>query len=117
VAVLRAIVQNDPSLAKLLKTAEQEAVAPRPPSGGVMRRTREPGVLGRGHDGTVHTPAADPEPPEDRHIHRAKSPTPPPETFTRAESTPPPLTPSYTPTTSLAPMSSIPHDTTNPYPP
>ena len=54
----------------------------------MARRTREHRGPGRGHDGTVDTPAAESEPPEDRDIHRAKSPTPAPETFTRAESTP-----------------------------
>jgi len=93
--VLRAIVQKDPWLAKLLKTPEQEAVAPRPGSGAVARRTREHRGSGRGHDGTVDTPAAESEAPEDRDIHRAMSPTPAPETFTQAESTPPPPTPSH----------------------
>ena len=78
------------------------------------RRTREHRGPGRGHDGTVDTPAAESEPPEDRAIHRAKSPTPAPETFTRAECTPPPPTPSHSATTSPAPTPSIPHDTTNP---
>jgi len=86
--VLRAMVQKDPWLAKLLKTPEQEAVAPRPGSGAVARRTREHRGPGRDHDGTVDTPAAESEPLEDRDIHRAKSPTPAPEMFTRAESTP-----------------------------
>jgi len=47
---------------------------------------------GRGHDGTIDTAPAQSEPPEDCNIHRAKSPTPVSETFTRAESTPSPLT-------------------------
>jgi len=111
------MVQKDPWLAKLLNTPEQEAVAPRPGSGAVARRTREHRGPGRGHDGTVDTPAAESEPPEDRDIHRAKSPTPAPETFTRAESTPPPPTPSHSATTSPAPTPSVPHDTTNPHPP
>ena len=83
-----------------------------------MRRTREHRGPGRGHDGTVDTPAAKSELPEDRDIHRAKSPTPAPETaFTRAESTPPPPTPSHSATTSPAPTPCVPHDTTNPHPP
>jgi len=100
-----------------LKTPEQEAVASRPGSGAVARRTREQRGPGRGHDGTVATPAAESEPPEDRDIHRAKSPTPAPGTFTRAESTPPPPTPSHSATTSAAPTPSIPYDTANPHPP
>jgi len=84
----------------------------------VARRTTEHRGPGRGHDGTVDTPAAESEPPEDRDIHRAKSPTPVPETaFTRAESTPPPPTTSHAATTSPAPTPSVPHDTTNPHPP
>jgi len=82
--ILRAIVQKDPLVAKPLKTNEQEAVAPRPGSGGVARRTREHGGPGRGPDGTGDTPAAESEPPEDRAIHQAKSPTPAPEMLTRA---------------------------------
>jgi len=73
--VLRAIVQKDPWLAKLLKTRELEAVAPRPGSGGAVRRTRQHRGPGRGRDGTVDIPAAGSVPPEDRDIHRAKSPT------------------------------------------
>jgi len=92
-------------------------VAPRPGSGAVARRTREHRAPGREHDGTVDTPAAKSEPPEDRDIHRAKSPTPLPEMFTRAESTPTPPTPSHSATTSPAPTRSIPHDTTNPHQP
>jgi len=116
---LRAIVQKDPWQAKLLKTPEQEAVAHRPGSGGVARRTREHRGPGRGDDSSVDIPAAESEPPEDRDIHRAKSPTPPPasETFTQAESTPPLPTPSHSATTSPAPTPSIPYDTTNPHPP
>jgi len=85
----------------------------------VARRTREHLGPGRGHDRTVDTPAAELEPPVDRNIHRAKSPTPAPAcvTFTRAESTPPPPTPSHPATTSPTPTPSIPHDTTNPHPP
>jgi len=52
-------------------TPEQEAVAPRPGSGGVALRTREHRGPGRGHDGTVDTPAAESELPQDRNIHRA----------------------------------------------
>jgi len=93
-------------------------VAPRPGSGAVARRTREHRGPGRGHDGTVDIPAAKSEPPEDHDIHRAKSPTPAPETaFTRAESTPPPPTQSHSGTTCPAPTPSLPHDTTNPHPP
>jgi len=92
-------------------------VAPRPGSGALARRTTELRGPGRGHDGTVDTAAAESEPPEDRDIQRAKSPTPAPETFTRAESTPPPPTPSHSATTSPAPTPSVPHDTTNPHPP
>ena len=66
---MRAIVQKDPWLAKLLKTAEQEAVALRPGSGAVARRTREHRGLGRGHDGMVDTPAAKSQPQENRDIH------------------------------------------------
>ena len=54
----------------------------------MARRTREHRGPGRGHDGTVDTPAAESEPPEDCDILRAKSPAPVPQTFTRAESTP-----------------------------
>ena len=100
-----------------MKTLEQEAVAPQPGSGALASRTTEHGGPGRGHDGTVDTPAAESEPPEDRDIQRTKSPTPASETFTRAESTPPPPTPSHTATTSPAPLPSVPHDTTNPHPP
>ena len=92
-------------------------MAPQPGSAAVARKTREHRGPGRGHDGTVDTPAAQSKAPEDRDIHRAKSPTPAPETFTRAESTPPPLTPSHTATTSPAPTPSVPHDTTNSHPP
>jgi len=81
----------------------------------VARCTREHRGRGCGHHGTVDTPAAESEPPQDRDIHRAKSPTPAPETFTRAESTPPPPTPSHSATTSPAPTPSVPHDTTNPH--
>ena len=112
-----AIVQKDPWLAKLLKTPEQEAVAPQPVSGGVAHRTREHRSPGRGIDGTVDTPAVESEPPEDRDIHQAKYPTPAPETFTRAECTPPPPISSHSTTTSPAPTPSVPHDTTNPHPP
>ena len=63
-------------------------MAPRQGSRGVAHRTREHRSSGRGHDGTVETPAAESEPPEDRDIHRAKSHTPAPQTFTRAVSTP-----------------------------
>jgi len=115
--VLMAIVQKDPWLAKLLKTPQQEAVAPRRGSGAVAHRTREHRGPGCGHDGTVDTPAAESEPPADRDIHRVKSPTPAPETFTRAESTPPPPTPSHSATTSPVPTPSAPHDTRNPHPP
>ena len=87
-----------------------------PGAGGVVRRTRDHRDPGHGHEGTVDTPAAESEPPEDRDIHRAKSPTPVPETFTRADSTPPPPTPSHSATTSPAPTPSIPHHTTNPHP-
>jgi len=100
-----------------MKSPEQEAVARRPGSAAVAPRTREHHGPGRGHDGTVDTPAAESEPPEDPDIHRAKSPTPAPETFTQAKSTPPPPTPSHSATTSLAPTPSVPHDTTNPHPP
>ena len=79
-----------------------------------MRRTREYRGPGRGHDGTVDTPAAESEPPEDRDIHWAKSPTPATETFTRAGSTPPSPTPSHPATTFPAPTPSLPHDTRNP---
>jgi len=82
-----------------------------------VSRTREHRGPGRGHNSTGDTPAAESEPPEDRDIHRAKSPTPAPETFTQAESTPPPPTPSHSATTSPAPTLSVPHDTTNPHPP
>jgi len=40
-------------------TAEQEAVAPRPGSGAVARRTREHRGPGRGHEATLDTPAAE----------------------------------------------------------
>jgi len=83
----------------------------------VARRTREHRGPGRGHDGTVDTPAAESEPLEDRDLHLAKFPTPAAETFTRAESTPPPPTPSHSATTSPAPTPSVPDDTTNPHPP
>ena len=83
----------------------------------MAHRTREHRGPGGGHEGTVDTPATESEPPEDRDIDRAKSPTPAPETFTRAESTPPPPTPSHSATTSPAPTPSVPHDTTNPHPP
>ena len=73
--MLRAIVQKDPWLAKLLKTRELEAVAPRPGWGGAVRRTRQHRGPGRGRDGTVDIPAAGSEPPEDHDIHWAKSPT------------------------------------------
>jgi len=56
--VLRAIVQKDPWRAKFWMTPEQEAVAPRPGSGAVTRRTREHRGPGRGHDGTVDPAAA-----------------------------------------------------------
>jgi len=79
---MRAIVQKGLWLAKLLKTPEQEAVAPQPGSGAVACRTREHRGPGRGHDGTGDTPAAESEAPDDRDIHRAKSPTPARETFT-----------------------------------
>ena len=94
-------------------------MAPRPGSGGVAHRTREHRGPRPGHNGTVDTPAAELEPPDDRYIHRAKSPPPAPasETFTRAESTPPPPTPSHSATTSPTPTLSVPHDTTNPHPP
>jgi len=93
-------------------------VGPQPGSGGVARRTREYSGPGRGHDRTVDTPAAESEPPADRDIHWAKSPTPAPasETFTRAASTPLPPTTSQSATTSPAPTPSVPHDTTNPHP-
>jgi len=92
-------------------------VEPRSGWGGVACRTRDHRRLGRGHNGTEATPAAESEPPEDRDIHQAKFPTPAPETFTRAESTLPPPTPSHSATTFPAPTPRIPHDTTNPYPP
>jgi len=72
---------------------------------------------GCGHDGTVDTPAAESEPPEDRDIHQAKSPTAAAETFTGAACAPPSPTSSYSATTSPAPTPSLPHDTTNPHPP
>jgi len=98
---------------KLLKTPEQEVVVPRPGLASGAMRNGEYCGLGRGHDNAVATPDAESEPPEDRDIHRAKSPTPAPAMFTRAESTPPPLTPSHSATTSHAPMLSISHNTIN----
>jgi len=92
-------------------------VAPCPGSGAVACRTREHRGPGHGHHGTVDTPAAESQPPEDRDIHRAKSPTHAPATYTRAESTPPPPTPSHSATTCPAPTPSVPHDSTNPHPP
>jgi len=101
-----------------MKSPEQEALAPRAGSGAVACRPRAHRGPGRGHDGTIDTPAAESEPPEDRDIYRAKSPTPAPETgFTRPESTTPPPTPSHSATTSPAPTPSVAHDTTNPHPP
>jgi len=114
--VLRAIVQKDPGLENLLKTPEQETGAPRLQLGAVARRIREHRGLGSRHDGTVDTPAAESEPPEDHDIYRAKSPTPAPETFIRAESIPPPPTPSHSATTAPAPTPRVPDDTTNPHP-
>ena len=115
--VLRAIVQKDPWLAKLLKTGEQEDVEPRQGSGAVARRTRPHRGPARGHDRPVNKPAAESEPPASRDIHQAKSPTPAPETFTQAESTPPPPTPSHSATIPPAPTPSLLHDSTNPHPP
>jgi len=83
----------------------------------VARRTREHRGPRRRHDGTVDTPAANSEPPNNCNINRGKSPTPAPETCTRAESTPPPPTPSDSAITSPAPTLSISYDTTNSHPP
>jgi len=79
----------------------------------VARRTREHCGHGCGHNATVDNPAAKYEPPEDRDIHRAKSPTPAPMTFTRGESTTPPPTPSHSATTSHAPFLMIPQTSTH----
>ena len=59
-------------MANHFRTPEAKTDAPRPESVRVERKTREHRGPGRGHHGTVDTPTAESEPPEDSDIHRAK---------------------------------------------
>ena len=94
--VMRAFVQANPSMAQLLRNPETVApelspatvapelsaatVAPHPRPTAAAPKTREGRRPGRGHDGTMDSPAAQLESSEDRDIHRATSSTPTPET-------------------------------------
>ncbi len=95
---MRAFVQANPFMAQLLRNPEAvapepsaAAVAPQPRPTTAAPKTRKDRPPGRGHDGTMDSPAAQPEPSEDRDIHHATSPVPTPENAPPAPTISPPL--------------------------
>ena len=125
--LMRAFIQANPSMAQLLRNHETVApeasaatvapelsgatVAPQPRPTAAVSKTREGRRPGRGHDGTIDSPAAQLESSEDRDIHRATSSTPTPEAALPASTISHPLA-----ATAPAPTS-VPPGTANPLAP
>ena len=118
---MRAFVQANPVMAQHLRNPETVApapsaatVAPKPRPATAAPNTSGSRRPGRGHDGTMDSPAAQCEPSVDRDTHHVTSPTPTPKSF------PPGVTPpsaSLTSPTSVAPGLANPrvtHETTTP---
>ena len=73
-------VAPEPSAATVAPELNAATVAPQPRPTAAAPKTREGRHPGRGHDGTMDSPAAQLESSEDRDIPRALSSTPTPET-------------------------------------
>ena len=116
--LMRAFIQANPSMAQLLRNHETVApalsaatVAPQPRPSAAASKTREGRCPGRGHDGTMDSPAVQLESSEDRDIHRVTSSTLTP------EAAPPASTISH-PLAATAPApTSVPPGTANPLAP
>ena len=122
---MRAFVQANPFMAQLFRNPEPVApelsaatVAPEPSAATMVLqprptaaapKTREGRRLGRGHDGSMDSPAAQHESSEDRDIHHTTSSTPTPETAPPATTISPP-----SPLAATAPApTSVPPSTAN----